>query len=218
MLREILGRRRRERTALMSAVLTCARWRWPVVPGVGYDRWSGVCRCGATDCRVPGAHPGEPPLLAATCDERMARWWWEQTPDASVILATGGRVAALSVPSEAGARSLDQLARLGVRTGPVVAAPGRYAFLVEPYELGELGELLDRYGLDRYGTVPSTLRFHGGGGYLALPPSRVQGGVLRWARPPAPSGDPTAGGPWLPAVADLVRTLVDTCQHAEPRA
>ncbi|MDI2131895.1 bifunctional DNA primase/polymerase [Yinghuangia seranimata] len=228
-MREILGRRRRERSALLSAAVACAQWRWAVVPGTGFDRWACTCDCGRDDCPVPGAHPAPPvpldgtargpgaagaatppPLLAASTDERMVRWWWSRFPDAPIILATGRRVAALSVPEEAGVRALTQLRLMGVRTGPVVAAPGRYGFLVAPYALDELADLLDRYGLDRYGAVPFTLRCHGDDGYLALPPSRAPGGALRWAVAPEASvvGAPA---PWLPQVADLVRTLVDTC-------
>lgn len=240
MLREILGKRRRERSALLSAAVACARWGWPVLPGVGLDRWGCTCSCGRDDCALPGVHPeppasallldpltgaspgrspagrlpsqeGRPPLLAASADERMVRWWWGRFPTAPLILATGRRVAALSVPEEAGVRALGQLRTLGVRTGPVVAAPGRHAFLVAPYTLDELGDLLDRYGLDRYGTVPFTLRCHGDDGYLALPPSRAPGGTLRWAVEPTESAVPGTVAPWLPHVADLVRTLVDTC-------
>lgn len=227
MLRELLGKRRRERSALLSAALACAQWNWPVVPGAGLDRWACTCSCGRDDCPLPGAHPdppaapdgsgrspgtsGRPPILAATTDERMVRWWWSRFPDAPVVMATGRRVAALSVPEEAGVRAMGQLRMLGVRTGPVVAAPGRYAFLVAPYALDELADLLDRYGLDRYGAVPFTLRCHGDDGYLALPPSRVPGGPLRWIVPPAGSTLPGAPAPWLPHVSDLVRTLVDTC-------
>ncbi|NUU23011.1 MAG: hypothetical protein HOV68_16100, partial [Streptomycetaceae bacterium] len=51
----------------------------------------------------------------------------------------------------------------------------------------------------------------GDDGYLALPPSRMPGGPLRWAVPPAGSAVPGAPAPWLPHVSDLVRVLVDTC-------
>ncbi|WP_436772238.1 bifunctional DNA primase/polymerase [Yinghuangia sp. YIM S09857] len=226
-MRELLGKRRRERSALLSAALACAQWKWAVVPGAGLDRWASTCSCGRDDCPLPGAHPappaapdgsgrsqgttGRPPILAASTDERMVRWWWSRFPDAPVVLATGRRVAALSVPEEAGVRAMGQLRMLGVRTGPIVAAPGRYAFLVAPYSLDELADLLDRYGLDRYGAVPFTLRCHGDDGYLALPPSRVPGGPLRWIVPPTAQAVPGAPAPWLPHVSDLVRTLVDTC-------
>ena len=99
-MREILGRRRKlflkwkGRTALLHAALTYAeRWQWRVVPGVGYDRsgaWRAgdapVCACPRPNCPVPGAHPLDPGLLAATRDPRMVRWWWTNRRDAPVVL------------------------------------------------------------------------------------------------------------------------------------
>jgi hypothetical protein len=212
MLREILGRRRKDRRALLEAAATCASWGWRVVPGIGPAPRSDTCRCGEQACSVPGAHPVDPPLLAATTDGRMVRWWWSRTPDAPLVLATGKQVAALSVPPRAGRCALERFAKLGVRVGPVISTPARFAFLVEPYELPELAELLDEHGLHRHGVVPPTLRFHGDGGFLPLPPSRTTG-TATWVVPPAGAdGGPVPGdGPWLPHVANLVRVLVDTC-------
>lgn len=199
-MREILGRRRRTRTALLGAALTCAeRWRWPVVPGVPPVRRGrpGACGCPRTDCPVPGAHPYDPPLLAATTDPRMIRWWWTVHPDAPVLAATGDRIAAVSLPAAAGARVLDYFDALRVRTGPVIATPTRHALLVAPYTHEELGELLAR---QEY--VPASLRYHGPGGFLVLPPSRTGAGAVRWER------EPGAGRPWLPRIGDLVEALV----------
>lgn len=117
---------------------------------------------------MPGAHPFDPGLLAATADERMVRWWWTNRPSAPIVLATGGRApCAVSLPAPAAARALDALDRKGMRLGPVVAAPTRWAILVAPYSMEQLGELL--YAKD---FVPGSLRFHGEGGYIALPPPR----------------------------------------------
>ncbi len=66
------------------------------------------------------------------------------------------------------ARALDALDRRGMRLGPVVATPTRWSLLVAPYSMEQLGELL--YAKD---FVPGSLRFHGEGGYLALPPSET---------------------------------------------
>ncbi|MFD7917876.1 bifunctional DNA primase/polymerase [Streptomyces sp. NPDC059740] len=158
------------------------------------------CACEDPGCVVPGAHPFDPGLLAATTDERMVRWWWTRRPDAPVVLATGGRApCALSLPAEAGAPALAALDHFGVPTGPVLATPTRWALLVAPYSLGALGELLNEQEW-----VPSSLRFHGEGGYLALPPSPVGTGRTTWVRPPLPG--PAA--PWLPDVATIVDALV----------
>ncbi|MET9292217.1 bifunctional DNA primase/polymerase [Streptomyces sp. NPDC003077] len=233
-MREILGRRRKllfrrgGKSALLGAALHCAvEWQWPVLPGVGLqgagrpsdgarrestrrestrqaNGWPGraarACGCPDPDCVVPGAHPFDPGLLAATTDQRMVRWWWTNRPDASIVLATGGRApCAVSLPAVAGARALAALDHFGVRLGPVVATPTRWSLLVAPYTLGELGELLHSRE-----QVPSSLRFHGEGGYLALPPSQIGLGRVRWERPPAPR----SAAPWLPRVETVVDALV----------
>lgn len=225
---ETPGRQRLTRWARRSAVLTTAtQWHWPVVPGaellepaIQSDSGprsesessagsTGVhCACGQADCVVPGAHPHEPGLLAATTDARMIRWWWSTRPDAPVILATGGKApCALSLPATAGVQALSVLDRRGVRTGPVVATPTRFVLLVQPYELAELGELL--YALDH---VPSSLRFHGEGGYVALPPALTGSGPVCWERPPmTASGQPT---PYLPSTASLLDVLVEASAAA----
>ncbi|MFB7372546.1 bifunctional DNA primase/polymerase [Streptomyces sp. NPDC056222] len=217
-MREILGRRRRlrfrrkERTVQLDAALVCAtEWDWPVLPGVGLKtttRTSGGvgCACPDPQCVVPGAHPFDPGLLAATTDERMLRWWWTRRPEAPIVLATGGRApCAVSLPAVAGARALAALDTMGMRLGPVVATPTRWSLLVAPYSLEQLGELL--YAKD---SVPSSLRFHGEGGYLLLPPSVAGTGQVRWERAPL-EGSAT---PWLPDVEAVVDALVEASTGA----
>ncbi|MDH6119445.1 bifunctional DNA primase/polymerase [Kitasatospora sp. GAS204B] len=244
--RELSSRHRRTRQALLQAALTCAeRWRWPVVPGaVLVERVGGlgdlgvpgepgpgepvagepmvICSCGDARCAVPAAHPHDQSLLAATTDARMVRWWWERhSPQAPVIVATGGAVAAVSLPAVAGGRLLEYLAALRLPTGPVLAGPTRWALLVAPYSYPELAELL----VDQErtlcsggapGEVPSSVRYHGPGGFLVLPPSRVgdggtpgrrlrEGAGVRWVRRPVPG---PGGGVWLPPVASLLEALV----------
>ncbi|MEU1122970.1 bifunctional DNA primase/polymerase [Streptomyces sp. NPDC005899] len=218
-MREILGRRRRhrprgrKRSAQLDAALTCATaWKWPVVPGVGLavsgargERGRG-CACPDPECAVPGAHPFDPGLLAATTDTRMVRWWWTGRPTAPVVLATGGRApCALSLPAVAGARALAALDAMGLRLGPVVATPTRWSVFVAPYTLERLGELL--HAKDR---VPSSLRFHGEGGYLLLPPSEIGAGQVRWVRPPSSGSD----APWLPDVELVLDALVEASDSA----
>lgn len=237
-MREILGRRRRlrfrrkERTARLDAAVTFAvEWNWPVLPGAGLRATTrkapgaepvpttrtaagdvtrtapgAACRCPDPDCAVPGAHPYDPGLLAATTDERMVRWWWTRRPDAPVLLATGGRApCAVSLPAAAGARALAALDAAGMRLGPVVASPTRWSILVAPYALERLGELL--YAKD---SVPGTLRFHGEGGYLLLPPSVAGTGQVRWERAPLAG----SARPWLPDVEAVVDALVEASTSA----
>ncbi|GAA2916883.1 bifunctional DNA primase/polymerase [Streptomyces mexicanus] len=209
-MREIPGRRRRlwsrrgdGTSEPISAALTFAtRWQWPVLPGVALDpRRPDRCGCPDPDCTVPGAHPFDPGLLAATTDARMVRWWWTNRPTAPIVLATGGRApCAVSLPALPAARALHALDRRGMRLGPVVASPTRWSILVRPYSMEQLGELL--YAKD---FVPGSLRFHGEGGYLALPPSQTGAGPIRWERAPLPG----SASPWVPGVEAVVDAVVD---------
>lgn len=208
-MREILGRRRRllsrrngGRPELLSAALNYAEWQWPVLPGVAPDpRARSRCACPDPDCTVPGAHPFDPGLLAATTDPRMVRWWWTNRPAAPIVLATGGKApCAVSLPALAASRALALLDRRGMRLGPVIASPTRWALLVKPYSMEQLGELL--YAKD---FVPGSLRFHGEGGYLALPPSETGQGGVRWERAPLPG----SASPWVPDVEAVVDAVVD---------
>ncbi|MCG6494528.1 bifunctional DNA primase/polymerase [Kitasatospora sp. A2-31] len=199
-MRENPSNRPAARSARMAAALAAAvDHRWPVVPGTLLR--GGRCSCGDEDCPVPGAHPHDPPLLAATTDARMVRWWWERQPDAPVLAATGRTVSAVSLPAAAGARALAYLAALRLPLGPVLALPGRYALLVAPYSLEVLGEMLAQLPW-----VPGSLRYHGPGGFLALPPGGGTGGRVRWVLAPRPAAD---GGVWLPQVGPLLGELVE---------
>lgn len=216
-MREILGRRRMTWSSLRNAALTCAtQWQWPVLPGTTcrHDQLPmPACSCGDPACVVPGAHPSDPVLLAATTDPRMVSWWWSERPQASLILATGAAVdggsapCALSLPAVAGARALAEFDGCGVRVGPVTATPTRFTLLVQPYGLEELGELLCAHG-----AVPSSLRFHSDGGYVALPPGQTGHGQVRWEREPLVERG--CGAPWLPRMETLLDVLVETSATA----
>jgi len=209
-MRESLGKRRRRlskridgRPEVISAPLTCAtQWQWPVLPGVAADPQArSRCACPDAECTVPGAHPFDPGLLAATTDARMVRWWWSNRPAAPIILATGGSApCAVSMPALAASHALTALDRMGMRLGPVVASPSRWAILVKPYTMEQLGELL--YAKD---FVPGSLRFHGEGGYVALPPSETGEGEIRWERAPLPG----SASPWVPDVEAVVDAAVE---------
>ncbi|MEU8773056.1 bifunctional DNA primase/polymerase [Streptomyces sp. NPDC048606] len=190
--------------SLLDGALTCATaWGWPVLPGVGRAGSDSTrCACPDPDCVVPGAHPFDPGLLAATTDARMVSWWWARRPSAPVLLATGGAApCAVSLPAGAAARAVARLDVQGARLGPIVATPTRWSLLVAPYSLERLGELL--YAKDH---VPSSVRFHGEGGYLLLPPSQASGGgQVRWEREPGTG----PGGLWLPEVGSVVDALVE---------
>ncbi|EST37548.1 hypothetical protein N566_12475 [Streptomycetaceae bacterium MP113-05] len=140
----------------------------------------------------------------------MVESWWTRRPDASLLLATGAPAGerrapcALTLPAAAGRAALAEFARLGVRVGPVVGMPTRYALLVRAYELEQLGELL--HAQDR---VPSSLRFHGDGGYTVLPPTPAATGGVRWVRRPEEETVRGRAAPWLPRMESLLETLVE---------
>lgn len=201
------GGRRREQDALLLAALEAADRGWPVVPGARATRGVlGPCSCGELDCREAGAHPCDPPLAAATTDGRMVQWWWEhRAPGAPLIAATGRTFCAVSLPAGSGARVLAYFAELGVPVGPVLATPSRCTLLVAPFTLEELGGLLAERPW-----VPGSLRYHGPGGYVVLPPScRAGGGRVHWVSPPQ------GGRPWLPQVGTLLEGLI-AASVAEP--
>ncbi|WP_245834282.1 bifunctional DNA primase/polymerase [Streptomyces aidingensis] len=175
-----------------SALICASRWHWPVVPGAGFLP-NGNCRCGRLDCSPPGAHPHDPGLLAATTDTRMVGWWWDRRPQAPVLLATGGAVCAISLPAASAMRAVTELDRRGRRTGPVLAADGRIAMLVAPYERPELGELL--CALMTRGAAPGRRRRGSARGIPGEPgePGERERPDEAAAEPPEPAG--AAGGP-----------------------
>jgi hypothetical protein len=106
----------------------------------------------------------------------------------------------VSLPALAAARALAALDQAGMRLGPVVASPTRWSILVRPYSMEQLGELL--YAKD---FVPGSLRFHGRGGYIALPPSQTGAGPIHWERAPLPG----SAAPWVPDVEAVVDAVVE---------
>ncbi|MEJ8670128.1 bifunctional DNA primase/polymerase [Streptomyces sp. MS1.AVA.1] len=207
-MREILGKRRRllrgdGKSEQISAALTFAtQWRWPVLPGVAtHPQGHSRCGCPDPDCTVPGAHPFDPGLLAATTDERMLRWWWTNRQAAPIILATGGQApCAVSLPALPG-RSRTH------RTRPHGYAPRPGRRLARP--LGDPGEAVLHGAAGRtavrQGLRPGSLRFHGEGGYIALPPSETGQGPISWQRAPLPG----SASPWVPDVEAVVDAVVE---------
>jgi len=202
------GGRRAKAVALGAAMDAAVGRGWPVVPGARPVRGStGPCSCAEQSCPVPGAHPLDPPLEAATTEPRMVRWWWERrAPGAPVLVATGRTVCAVSLPRPAGPWLLRHLDETGVPYGPVLANQGRFVLLTAPYTLEELGGLLAERPW-----VPGSLRYHGPGGYVVLPPSRTGAGPVHWVRRPLP------GEPWLPQVGSLLGGLITASAVALPQ-
>jgi Bifunctional DNA primase/polymerase, N-terminal len=209
-MREIHARKRRSSGALLSAAFEYAqRWHWQLLPGVGYDQEGRlpVCRCPREACPIPGGHPFDPPLLAATTDTRMIQWWWRVNPGVPIVLPTGRNFSALEVSARAGKLAQSYLAALGIHVGPVAATPKRAFFFVQPYRFDELAFLLDRFGCG-----PTDVRCYGQGGYVIAPPSRLPEGVVRWRVRP----DETDGK--LPTCAELLSSLAGACHRTTSAA
>ena len=201
-MREILGRRRRLRSPAQrrEAWTSSTRrspaprqWQWPVLPGVGRaagPRAGPRLRLPRPRCAVPGAHPFDPGLLAATTDARMVRWWWTNRPgrpDRPGHRRHGALRGEPARPSPA-ARALAALDRMGMRLGPVVATPTRWSLLVAPYSLEQLGELLLRQGLRaQFAALPRRGRLS----RCCRPSETGRGRGPLGARPPLPG----SGGP-----------------------
>ncbi|GAA0654939.1 bifunctional DNA primase/polymerase [Streptomyces thermocarboxydovorans] len=179
------GSRRRSRPSDGTAAAEyTGLWGWDVVPGARAT--AGVCSCGRTDCRAPGAHPLDfAPVIpaGATLDEVTAVW--AEFPGASLMLPAGRAFDVLEVAESAGRHALARLERMGLPVGPVAATPdGRAQFLVAPGAADALPELLYRMGWDAPAALD--LRGLGLGSYITAPPSDRGGlGPVRWLRPPA---------------------------------
>jgi Bifunctional DNA primase/polymerase, N-terminal len=185
------GARRRGRTERSSRSPACTTvaeytglWGWDVAPGARAA--AGVCSCGDTGCRAPGAHPLEFAArvpAGATLDE-VSRVWAE-VPGAAVMLAVGRAFDVIEVAEPAGRRALVRLERMGLPLGPVTATPdGLAQFFVAPGAAAELAALLYRMGWDDPAALG--LRGLGAGTWITAPPSDRGGlGPVRWLRSPA---------------------------------
>jgi hypothetical protein len=123
-----------------------------------------------------------------------AHGWTVERQAETVLLVTGSELDALEVPASLGAR------RRADHSGPVaVTAAGRWIFLVRPGTplCPELERRLD------------VVR-HGPGSRVAVAPSRLPEGLVRWAVTPRETR-------WrLPAAEAVQRMLVDALGAADP--
>ncbi|MGH3431608.1 MAG: bifunctional DNA primase/polymerase [Thermocrispum sp.] len=151
------------RIELRTEAVDLAMRGWPVFPGTypTGGAWNGPQPVSA-DWRTG---------LGATPDE-VAECWHEEPY--SVLVATGTVVDAIEVDDELGRRAACLL-RAEDRPAPILAMPnGRWMFLTASGpELPP--ELAGRSGVIR----------HAEGGWVALPPSPYQGGIVHWRVKPA---------------------------------
>jgi hypothetical protein len=126
-----------------------------------------------------------------------AHGWTVESHGEIVLLGTGSELDAIEVPPTL---SLSRLGAARGKPGPVaVTATGRCVFLVRP-GTPLRPELQRRLDVVR----------HGPGSWVAVAPSRLPEGPVRWAITPADAG-------WrLPASEDVQRLLVSALDSRPP--
>lgn len=190
--------------AMLEAALHYADDRqWDVVPGtsVTTQGWAVHCSCEDLTCERPGAHPAVADWsIQATASRARIRRWWNQQPEASILLPTGRGFDAIDVSERAGCLALARLERLGVPPGPVATdGTGRMYFFVMPGAGEKLPDLVARGG---WQAETLDLRCHGDRDYVVAPPSWLgRGRVARWIR------QPTEANRWLPETHEVVAPI-----------
>lgn len=220
--------RRRGVGRMAAAAIGYAAMGWPVcvgahprVRGMRHRRGAAsspagagdagrACSCDRIGCPAPGAHPVSPAWqIEASCDPAEVARWWQDRPEANVILVTGRVFDALDVPAAAGTAALGSMDRAGLKAGPVaMTAGGRAVFFVTtrgaPDDEGEWWSCHLDCEPDSFAPVTG-LRWHCRNSYVLAPPSRYgQGHSAQWIR--EPSEHP------LPDALRLLEFLADACE------
>ncbi|GIH22435.1 DNA primase [Acrocarpospora phusangensis] len=185
------SRRRAHRTPRpVTSVLQYAALGWAACLGAHPLREGGrACSCDRVGCPDPGAHPLSPAWqMQATLDTAQLTRWWQQDPEANVILPTGRVFDVFDVPAEAGLTALANMDATGFDTGPVAANGDRVLFYVAtrgaPDDEDEWWSCHLDYGPETIDSQPG-LRWHCRDSYVLAPPSTLPGGsVATWLRPP----------------------------------
>jgi hypothetical protein len=169
---------------LRAAALGLVDHGWPVVPGTWWQ--------GGEWLSVTGAHGAEPRptvpggVSAASVDPAQVSRWWACAPY-SVLLATGGVLDVLEVPSWMGRRMAATLRSVGL-VAPLAATPsGRWWFPVTGGGPDRLPAVLADAGVVR----------HGRGSWVVAPPSECADGLVHWRVSPSACG-------WQLPASDLV--------------
>lgn len=181
----------RARASVARAARVYAERGWPVAPGAWWTAASGAPRyeCGVPGCVTTGLHPVGS-MMATVTEPSAATSLWSDLPH-SVLLPTGVVCDVVEAPHEMGAEVWAALSATR-EPMPVATLPDRrWLFFAAPDLDPDLHDVLSRAGA----------LHHGRGSWVPLPPSRLAGGMARWARPPASVG-------WrLPALAAVARAL-----------
>ncbi|MFD5099724.1 hypothetical protein [Streptomyces albidochromogenes] len=122
-----------------------------------------------------GAHTAVDWLVSVAPDPDACRWEWERNPLGVALLPAGRRWDVLILPGELGYPTLDILARLVDRPGPVLADFGdaRMGFFVPAGTVGRwIGTGVRGAGRGTWIVVPYPGRAAGGVRWLVLPDGR----------------------------------------------
>jgi hypothetical protein len=227
------GRRRRDNDRLALAASKYAGLGWPLCPGASpregqprqrqsrdrvpqqrqpqQARAGHACSCDRVGCPAPGAHPLSPAWKRqATADPAVIAKWWNERPQASILLVTGRSFDVLDIPAAAGRAAVRQLERTGIRSGPVaVSAMERTLFFVAT-RAADGDE--DEWWSCRLDCEPEVLpevtglRWHCRDSYVVAPPSRLSNGMAaKWLT--EPDEQP------LPDALRLLEVLADACEE-----
>jgi hypothetical protein len=174
----------------ITAVLEYARYGWAAVQGAHpLSDGPRACSCDRIGCPEPGSHPLSPAWkMQATADQTQLNRWWEQNPDANVILPTGRVFDVFDVPGTAAVAALAAMDAAGFDSGPVAANGDRVLFYVatrgNPEDEDEWWTCHLDYAPETIETS-SGLRWHCRDSYVLAPPSTlVTGASVTWLRPP----------------------------------
>lgn len=176
----------------ITSVLDYAALGWAAVPGAHPLREGRrACSCDRVGCPDPGAHPVSPAWrMMATTDTAQLERWWDQTPEASIILPTGRVFDVFDVPASGGHTALAAMDASGFETGPVAVNGDRVLFFVAtrgaPEDEDEWWSCHLDYAPETIEDTPG-LRWHCRDSYVLGPPSTLPDGTqARWLRPPTP--------------------------------
>ncbi|MEW9527691.1 bifunctional DNA primase/polymerase [Microbispora sp. NPDC049125] len=194
----------------VTSVLEYAQLGWPSCPGAHpLEEGGRACSCDRVGCPDPGRHPLSPAWqMQSTTDSAQLTRWWEQEPDANVILPTGRVFDVFDVPAAAGMPALAAMDAAGFETGPVAENGDRVLFFVAtrgaPEDEDEWWSCQLDAGPETIEMTPG-LRWHCRESYVLAPPSTLPTGeAVSWIRPP--DGRP------LPDPLRVLDLIADYCE------
>lgn len=161
---------------------------------------------------VSGVTPdGADWLASAGTYPRTTQAFWEERPDAPVVLPCGSVFDVVSAPAMFGRRMLDRLWDDGPGSGPVAVFRGRMLLFAAPGTAQRLPSLLGWEEFGRTGDIPPLL-CHGNGDAVTVP-------APAGAPAPTPSGSrwlvaPDTRHPWLPGPEILLWAAVRAARAA----